>query len=577
MRFRTTLLLAGALALLSLGYYLLEIREARKETEKKLAAFDEGAVTGFSIRRGERLVTLTKDEGAWRMRQPVEDRADEREIGSLLGNLTRAKIERTLDADKTALTDFGLEKPAIVLTVNRKDQEQPFILEVGGPSPAGIAVYARRHGESQVFLIPATVKTSLDKDPFAFRSKAPLAFDRNAVKAVRLHTGSLRIRLERQEKTEWRMTEPAAVKADAAKVAALLLALTHDQVKSFLDQPPPSLKSLGLDPPRGEIAIGLDGGAEATLLLGAHKKGEGVYARRDGTPALLVLKEDFLKEIPEKAADLRDRTLLSFDQGQVAEIELHSPAGRVLLKREADTWRIKEPEEASADQQAVGDLLWDLSRARVKDFVTDRPRSLKPFGLDTPAVRVRLGDASGKALASLALNRAPKGEGSYVRVGDTHGVALVESRLYEQLSKGPSAVRFRRLLTFEIPNVTRVALSRNGEEIVLEKRKEEWALKKPREGKAKYSAVLDLLESLRNLKWEKVMAKAPTDLHRYGLDKPAAAVTLTTNDGKAPGTLIVGTTEGDLAYAKMEDRPEIYAIPSSVLKSLPADPATLLE
>ncbi|HEY4719434.1 MAG TPA: DUF4340 domain-containing protein, partial [Candidatus Methylomirabilis sp.] len=247
MRFRTTLLLAGALALLSLGYYLLEIREARKETEKKLAAFDEGAVTGFSIRRGERLVTLTKDEGAWRMRQPVEDRADEREIGSLLGNLTRAKIERTLDADKTALTDFGLEKPAIVLTVNRKDQGQPFILEVGGPSPAGIAVYARRHGESQVFLIPATVRASLDKDPFAFRSKAPLAFDRNVVKAVRLHTGSLRIRLERREKTEWRMTEPAAVKADAAKVAALLLALTHDQVKSFLDQPPPSLKSLGLD------------------------------------------------------------------------------------------------------------------------------------------------------------------------------------------------------------------------------------------------------------------------------------------------------------------------------------------
>ena len=578
MRFRTTLVLFGVLTLLSLGYYFLELKEVEKEAKTKLVSFQEEEVSSFSIRRGEKVITLERGENGWRMSEPVEDRADEKEIIALLGNVIRAKTERTLDASGDSLADFGLQNPPIIFTVHLKEKETPFILEVGNTTPAGFSVYARRKGEEKILLAPDTIKTSLEKDAFAFRSKVLLSFAQEAVQAVSLRTDSLHVRLQRQEKGKWRITEPVEVAADSGKVSDLLHSLTQDQIQTFPDKPA-SLKMVGLDPPRGEIRLTLDGGTEATLLLGEREKKEkgGVYARRSGEEQVLVLKETFLKEIPKQVADLRDRTLLALDREKVNTIELETPKGRTVLSKAEDTWGIKEPEEASADQGMINDLLWDLTTTRVKEFVDDDAKTLKPYGLDVPPVTVRLLDPQGKLLSTLTLARASNEEGAYVRVGDSQAVTLVEARLYERLDKGPFDFRLRQLLSFETWDVGKMELSRNGQEILLEKRKDEWELKKPKQVKAKYSAVIDLLNEIKNLKWQKVIAKGPTDLSFYGLDKPVATFTLTKTDGKSLGTVLLGKSEEDLVYAKLQEKPDIYGIPSAFLESLPQDPSALAE
>jgi hypothetical protein len=582
MRFRTTLVLFGVLTLLSLGYYFLELKEVEKEAKTKLVSFQEEEVSSFSIRRGEKVITLERGENGWRMSEPVEDRADEKEIIALLGNVIRAKTERTLDASGDSLADFGLQNPPIIFTVHLKEKETPFILEVGNTTPAGFSVYARRKGEEKILLAPDTIKTSLEKDAFAFRSKVLLSFAQEAVQAVSLRTDSLHVRLERQEKGKWRITEPVEVAADSGKVSDLLHSLTQDQIQTFPDKPA-SLKMVGLDPPRGEIRLTLDGGTEVTLFLGVKKKegGQkkegGVYARRSREEQVLVLKETFLKEIPKQVADLRDRTLLALDREKVDTIELETPKGRTVLSKTEDTWGIKEPEEASADQGMINDLLWDLTTTRVKEFVDDDAKTLKPYGLDVPPVTVRLLDPQGKPLSTLTLARASNDEGAYVRVGDSQAVTLVEARLYERLDKGPFDFRLRQLLSFETWDVGKMELSRNGQEILLEKRKEQWELKKPNEGRAKYSAVIDLLNEIKNLKWQKVIAKGPTDLSFYGLDKPVATFTLTKTDGKSLGTVLLGKSEEDLVYAKLQEKPDIYGIPSAFLESLPQDSSALAE
>lgn len=577
MRFRTTLLLACVLALLSLTYYFLELKEVEKQTRTKLASFEEKEVTGVSIRRGEKVIALTKEAGGWRMSQPTEDRGDEKEITALLGNVTRAKIERTLEATGDHGADFGLQDPAIVLTVHLKEKEQPFVLEIGGDTPAGFSVYVRRKGEAKVLLAPTTVKTSLKKEPFAFRSKVPLLFDREAVRGLSLRTDSLRVRLEQQQKETWRITEPIQGKADSRKVSDLVHSLTQDQVTAFLDKPPANLKGLGLAPPRGEIRLTLEGGAEATLLLGAQKKEGGVYARRQGEERVLELMKEFFTGLPKKVEDLRDRTLLAFDREKVQQIDLKSPKGQTLLKKVDGKWKMKEPEEASADHRLIEDLLWDLAGARIKAFVTDKAKSLKPYGLHDPAIVIRLLDQEAKPLTTLALNQAKKRKGAYARIDDTQEVSLVEARLYDQLAKGPFDLRLRRLLSFETWDVGQVELNRDGTTILLEKRREHWQLRKPREARARYAVVSDLLNEARNLKWEKVITTTPADLDRYGLAPPAITLTLAQENGKPIGTVLFGKTEGDLVYVKANDRPEIYAVRATFLKSIPTDPSALLE
>ncbi len=394
---------------------------------------------------------------------------------------------------------------------------------------------------------------------------------------MRLHTDSLRLRLERKEE-EWWITDPIQAKADAAKVSDLFRSLSQDHVEVFLDEPPSDAKSLGLEPPQGEIRLGLaEEGTEATLLLGVEKKEGGIYGRRGGEQKVLVLKKDFLKELPTRVADLRDKTLLAVKREKVAQIELKSPKGQTVLKQDAGTWRMKEPEEALADQRVVEDLLWDLSSARVKEFVSDEAKDLNRYGLGEPTVTLRLLDKEMKLLNTLALNRVGKEEGAYARVGESQAVYLVEARLYEQLEKGPFDLRFRHLLRFETWDVGKMELSRNGQEIVVEKRNDLWELKKPTEGKAKYSAVIDLLNETKNLKWEKIVEEAPTALNQYNLDNPVATLALTKADGEPIGTLLLGKEEGDLVFAKLKDKPQVYGIPSQFLLALPPTAAALAE
>ncbi len=577
MRFRTTLYLAAALLVLSVSYYFLELREAEKEAQTRLASFTQEEVTAFTIRRGDTAITLTKDENRWRMTQPVEDRGDTKEIGALLGNITRAKIERTLKTTDANLGDFGLKQPAIVLTVHLTGKEKPFMLEVGGTTPAGFSVYTRRPGEDAILLAPLTVKTSLEKPPFDFRSKVPLVFEQEKVKAVSFRADSLRLRLEREGDRAWRIITPIRGKADSTKVSDLIRSLTQEHIEVFLDEAPPNLKKVGLNPPRGEIKLTLEGGDEPTLLLGSTKKGGAVYAQRHGEEAVLELKAAFQKDLPKNVADLRDRTLLALDRETVAQIELTSQQGRTLLRKVDGSWRIEQPEEAPADQRVIEDLLWDLGGARIVEFVADRATSLKQYGLDAPAVTIRLLDTEGKVLTSLALSQAPKQERAYARVDNGPAVYLVQAQLYEELDKGSFDLRLRRLLTFETWDVGKMALSRDGQEMLLEKRKEDWALTKPREGKAKYSAVMDLLNNIKNLKWEKLVTKESTDLPRYGLDTPGVAFTLTKTDGESLGTVLLGKQEGNLVYAKLQEKPEIYGIRSTFLESLPQEPAALAE
>jgi hypothetical protein len=148
MRFRTTLVLFGVLALLSLGYYFLELKEAEKEAKTKLVSFQEEEVSSFSIRRGDKVITLKRSEAVWRMSEPVEDQADEKEIVALLGNVIRAKTERTLDTSGDSLADFGLQDPPIILTVHLKEQETPFILEVGNTTPGTLGERERKRSSS---------------------------------------------------------------------------------------------------------------------------------------------------------------------------------------------------------------------------------------------------------------------------------------------------------------------------------------------------------------------------------------------------------------------------------------------
>ena len=75
-----------------------------------------------------------------------------------------------------------------------------------------------------------------------------------------------------------------------------------------------------------------------------------------------------------------------------------------------------------------------------------------------------------------------------------------------------------------------------------------------------------MLYGVRSLKWKEIVAAKGEEPARYGLDKPAAEVTLYRSDGTAIVTLLLGKKEGDRLYVKTASTSAIYAVESRQLE-----------
>ena len=121
MRWRPLGVLALVLALLAGAYYALEAKGKRSEGEANhVFQVEEKEIEGISIIKGGEQVVLKRDGDAWLMIEPVQAKADNAETALLLNAITSARLERTINEEPKSLGEYGLDRPAIALTVSLK-------------------------------------------------------------------------------------------------------------------------------------------------------------------------------------------------------------------------------------------------------------------------------------------------------------------------------------------------------------------------------------------------------------------------------------------------------------------------
>ncbi|MFQ5839666.1 MAG: DUF4340 domain-containing protein [Candidatus Methylomirabilales bacterium] len=591
MRGRTTLILA--LLLLGLGafYYLYEVRGPGADRgPAKALTFQPEEVTAIEIERPDGTVRMErrKEPEGWTLTAPLTYPADQATIDALLRTLRDAVIERTLEAAEGTLGEFGLAKPAATVSLTRTGSGEPLRLAIGDRLPVGHTVYAQRPAAGEILIIPATVRTSAEQSLMALRDKEVARFNTAEVTGLRLTRVPLTATLQRDQET-WRITAPKAVRADRSKVEALLQTLRGARVKRFLDDPPKDLKPLGLGPPTGtvEITTGQGEGARTLrLLLGRHDTAErGVYVRTGEDPRVLLVEESLISALPKALSDLRDRSVLHFDQGAVQGITLQNSHGTIRLARESGEWRLVEPLQALADQRIISDLLWDLSNTQATAFVRDNAPSLKPFGLHDPPVRIHLAGEANQPIATLALAPADTAKHAYAvaekegREGEKeqNNVMLVERTLFNALNRSPFELRFRHLVTFEVWQVEQLDLTLGNRRLSLRKKRGKWEVTAPQQREAKQNTVLDLLNRIHDLKWDKIAEDQASDLTPYGLETPEATVRIRQQAGERIGPLAIGKRDQDGVYARVGDGRTVYLIPADFLDALGREVAALTE
>lgn len=267
------------------------------------------------------------------------------------------------------------------------------------------------------------------------------------------------VRLERSEQG-WRITEPIRFPADeirADSLASTLAALASEAV--FEDPEPLEEYGIGAEPSLrfwvGETEHSLQIGDKAPI-------GGNTYVKTGRGAQVYAVKTYHATALEKSLEDLRDAKVLDFDRDAVERIEASWPGGRVVLGKGEEGWKLLEPLEAAADQDAVDSLLANLSFLRADGFIDEVPPDAE-VGLDTPAFEATLVMGAGEtdetpARARIAIGATVDGKQRAVRGTAENALYRIGEQRLEDFPRTLAAYRFKKLADFEASDAVRFDL-----------------------------------------------------------------------------------------------------------------------
>ncbi len=407
--------------------------------------------------------------------------------------------------------------------------------------------------------------------------KTLLDIDRDAVEAVSLTYPDRELGLRKTPDGAWRVVTPIETPADRQVVDNLVGAIADAEIAKTIDDPGEDLAPYGLTEPEVTIRLELkEGAAPPALLVGKQTPiGFKAYARKEGDPALYLTTGAFHSGIKKEVKDVRDKTILEFEDNEVRAITIARKDGtRIVLRQGGDLWTISEPAQYPADAAEVRNLLSSLRGLRAQDFLDGvTEEDLVTYGLATPVLEVTLSLGEDETRKSVRLGGEAPGTPKrvYARRAEQETVFLVGDWNLRNLDKDVGKLRDKTLLAFETGDVTAVTIRRRGASpFTLARGKDgAWGLS-GESGTVKTEEIERFLDDLRETKGRDIVSDDAADFARYGLADPDLRVSMVGKDGTTVGTLVAvkaaapdGEKEpdatGDNYYFAREGLPTVYA------------------
>src|SRR5213080_4976852 len=364
------------------------------------------------------------------------------------------------------------------------------------------------------------------------QAKNVVNFDRNKIDGVVIQNGDEKVEIRRHD-NKWRLETPFKDQADGALVENLLSDLESWQKEGIIpakdiDADKSKLNEYGLNRPKLKLKlIGSDRPPE--ILFGKDAALEGrMYIRFENSKETFLAKQSVKKDIDKKAEEFRDKKLTDLTTAQVHRTALKTPAGEMELEKKGDHWDIVKPLRARADDEKVGDLIAQVTTARIQQFVADDHGDLRPYGLAEPSGAITLFTQADKPGQLLQIGGIPEKEKdqTYVRFALRGFVYTVPKKIEEILNTKPDDLRDRHLVRIDTNVLDRITIeSPDKGKVVLARKDENWTIANRQNTPANSGEVRRFIDTLQNERVAKFVEDVASNLPKYGLDKPQLQLT----------------------------------------------------
>jgi hypothetical protein len=401
--------------------------------------------------------------------------------------------------------------------------------------------------------------------------KSPFAVSADQIAGLTLVSGSGKTVFAKQGK-DWQMTQPVSTRADQTSISGIVNDVSSAKIRrSFA--PTDSLSKYGLAQPAVTIDFQQKGGVEHTIRLGDKDfSGNVVYALIDASKNVDLLPVSLLDETDKPLSQLRDRSLLELNNGEITGLMIDDPSGTIAVTKKNSTWEIAKPKEVLADSSAVDSLASALSTDKFTDVVSESPDDLVKYGLTHTSMRVTVAT---EGRESHLLIGKKNGDKYYARDTARPMIFEISSTTYDALNKKFFDLRDKSILHFDPANVAAVEIhNTNGTIQCAQDKDDQWTILQPAADKGKAMQSWKILDPLENARAKQIY-DLPSPAILAHLAKPEIEVILTDKAGKKT-TIDISGAAGNSVYVHTTAGPEVYELNGQILKDLGFQAADLL-
>jgi len=360
-----------------------------------------------------------------------------------------------------------------------------------------------------------------------------------------------KVSLERKS-GKWTVTAPESYPADQDAVSSIASALSSVSADSVVDDKPGDVAKYGLTNPALTVSIHEKGGRSDQLIFGDEIPGGSLnYLRVGGNPKVYAVASSLKTSFDKSLNDLRDKRLLTFEQGQLTRVDLTSGKSNIEFgKNSQSEWAIVQPQPYRADNFQVEELLRKLSEAKMDLAVTpaDAEKAQKSFSSGKPVASVKLIDSNGTQTFDLHKS----GDDYFGKSSVVPGSFKLSADLGKQLEKPLDEFRNKKIFDFGFSDPTRIEIQGK----TYTKSASDWKV----DGKAMDAAAVQaLIDQLREL--------AATSFATDGFTTVSASTTIVSNDGKRTEKAEFSKTS-DGYLARRGSEPGLYRVDAKALNDI---------
>lgn len=529
--------------------------------------------------------TLTKDDkGNWKA-EGAAFAVDGPTVDALLFAASRPPVARLAAYGAAVnLAQYGLDNPSHAITVTAGGTTH--VLKLGKKDNKGERFVSADDKPAIGVLLPRAAD-ALAKAKLDFVDRTLLAFDPTSLTEFRRTAGKDELDVV-QAGIGWEIAKPAKQKADVPTMEDLadqLGRLRATRVAAFAPNDA-ELDKLGLKNPAATIAlkVGGDKPEERVLKLGKpvdDKKPDGdryaLAVPTDAkTPSVVgVIPAELATRLLAEPIKFRDKGLAKFVDAD--KIALARGDRKVAFAKVDGTWKVTDPDAFPAEQADLDDLVNAAAKLRADELAEDKPKDMKPFGLDAPEAVWTFSTGDREVLKLLVGAKDKDGKRAYAKLDKGDAVVLLDPTTTAKLLG-----EYRKRDAWKDVDASQIAglaISSGTSQFSLQNSPMGWGDRS--QDRFDSSAVNETAAALAGLKAERFVADKDAKLDLYGLAKPRRVIVVTQR-GQPPKILQiggdVGGTGGKQVYARVEEpgRGDVFVLSESDTAKLMRDRAAYL-